>query len=442
MSGLKLKVMPQFPAQLIGGAGIDVVKANGIYTLDLDFTDFPQVSAVPPGVTYALIFNPTTGTYSQLPISLLGGGGGGAVSSVFGRTGAVAAAANDYAFAQIGATPTTVAGYGITDAVTEAPNDGQLYGRQSHAWAVVAGGAAAPPQSQGRLTINSGTPVLGTPGNISATLIFTPYGGNIIPLFNGTSLVATAFPELNCLNTDTTKNPSPIGASKVNDWFVWLDTGAVLRLSHGPDWTSDTARSAGTALVMVNGVLVNSVAITNGPAAQRGTYVGTTRSNSANNFPYQFGGSANGGAAGFFGIWNMYNRVMVSSTVTDSSGAYPYSGGTRQAHASAGNQISFVVGLVEDGFTAFGSMCATTSAVLSSGGSFGVGLNSTTTYAFQTVGVATPVAAAFTGAGTSGGAATPALGLNVVSLNENGDGTNTTQFDVQGRNSLGVVMRL
>jgi hypothetical protein len=44
-------------------------------------------------------------------------GGGGAVSSVFGRSGAVVAQAGDYTFAQIGSTPTTLAGYGITDAI-------------------------------------------------------------------------------------------------------------------------------------------------------------------------------------------------------------------------------------------------------------------------------------------------------------------------------------
>lgn len=44
-------------------------------------------------------------------------GGGGAVSSVFGRTGAVIAQSNDYSFAQIGSKPTTIAGYGITDAI-------------------------------------------------------------------------------------------------------------------------------------------------------------------------------------------------------------------------------------------------------------------------------------------------------------------------------------
>jgi hypothetical protein len=41
------------------------------------------------------------------------------VTSVFGRTGAVIAAIGDYTFAQIASTPTTVAGYGITDAYTK-----------------------------------------------------------------------------------------------------------------------------------------------------------------------------------------------------------------------------------------------------------------------------------------------------------------------------------
>ena len=54
------------------------------------------------------------GTYVKIGAS---SGGGGAVSSVFGRTGAVVAASNDYTFSQIGSKPTTLSGYGITDAV-------------------------------------------------------------------------------------------------------------------------------------------------------------------------------------------------------------------------------------------------------------------------------------------------------------------------------------
>ena len=64
-----------------------------------------------------LYYNTTSGTlksYNGSAWASLGGSSG--VSSAFGRTGAVVATANDYSFAQLSATPTTVAGYGITDA--------------------------------------------------------------------------------------------------------------------------------------------------------------------------------------------------------------------------------------------------------------------------------------------------------------------------------------
>jgi hypothetical protein len=47
------------------------------------------------------------------------GGGTGGVSSVFGRTGAVVQKQDDYSFASLSGKPTTLAGYGITDAYTK-----------------------------------------------------------------------------------------------------------------------------------------------------------------------------------------------------------------------------------------------------------------------------------------------------------------------------------
>ena len=91
---IKLKVLSQFPARLIGRAGIDVTKNSGDYYLDLDYNDFPVIGALPSSVTYTLIFDPLTGRYAQLPVSLIGTGG----------------------------------------AVPEAPNDGVQYGRKSLAW--------------------------------------------------------------------------------------------------------------------------------------------------------------------------------------------------------------------------------------------------------------------------------------------------------------------
>lgn len=54
----------------------------------------------------------------ELIYGVTSGGGSGAVTSVFTRTGAVVAATNDYTFSQIGSLPTTISGYGITDATS------------------------------------------------------------------------------------------------------------------------------------------------------------------------------------------------------------------------------------------------------------------------------------------------------------------------------------
>lgn len=91
---IKLKVLPKFPSKLIGGAGIDITKANGDYTFDLDYNDFPVVGSIPAGTQYALIFDPATGLYRQVPINLLGN-------------------------------------------IGDAPSDSQFYARQNAAWVVV-----------------------------------------------------------------------------------------------------------------------------------------------------------------------------------------------------------------------------------------------------------------------------------------------------------------
>ncbi|MBR0741154.1 hypothetical protein JQ581_29905 [Bradyrhizobium liaoningense] len=138
---IRLKVLPKFPAKLIGGAGIDVTIANGHYTFDLDYADFPVIGAVPAGTTYALIFNPATGQYAQLPISLLGGGGGGGIPE---------APINGVLYGRKDAGWTPLGSY-----ISDAPADGQLYGRKNNAW-VAATGAAVYVQD---------TPPVGAPDN-------------------------------------------------------------------------------------------------------------------------------------------------------------------------------------------------------------------------------------------------------------------------------------
>lgn len=295
---------------------------------------------------------------------------------------------------------------------------------------------------QGRLTLVTATPVMVSTQAAKTSMIYTPYVGDQAPIYDGVNMLPTTFAELSVATTDTAKNPAAIGASKVNDWFLWSDAGT-LQISHGPDWTSDTARSAGTALVMVKGILLNSVSITNGPAASRGTYLGTTRSNASSQLDWIIGGSASGGTAAFLGVWNAYNRVSVLAQVTDSGTAYTYSSATvRQARASAGNQASLVVGLQEETAVVAYSHREQTVAVAGAGIGVGIGLDSTSTYSAAQNLFAAPTATALSTGATAGLHWQVPIGFHFVSANENSDGANANTFDHGQNDTLFVTFRM
>lgn len=292
----------------------------------------------------------------------------------------------------------------------------------------------------GRLTLQTLTPVMTTTQSAKTTLYYTPYNGSTVPVYDGTNFSGTAFSELSALTTDTTKSPAAIGASKVNDWFVWSDSGT-LRLGHGPDWTSDTARSAGTALVMVNGILLNNASITNGPAASRGIYVGTTRSNASSQLDWIVGGSGAGGVAAVLNVWNMYNRVQVGADVTDSTAAWSYTSATlRSVNASNNNRISFVTGLAEDcidashtagyGNTAFSGIAQV-----------GVGLD-TTSSADRRAAVVNPAAGVIQAGSAPRKIYAPQLGFHFIQALEASDGVNLTTFAGGAAQGLSVTLRM
>lgn len=302
--------------------------------------------------------------------------------------------------------------------------------------------AYQPPQ--GRLTLSSGTPVMGSTVSGATSVLYTPYVGALCVIYDGTNMVPTVFPELsNVLANSSTGNagPAAAAASSVYDLFVW-NNGGTVTLTRGPAWTNDTTRSAGTALVRVNGVWMNNASITNGPAAQRGTYVGTIRTNGSATVDWIFGASASGGTAGFLGVWNAYNRVEVATTVVDSGAQYSYtSNTTRQARASSGNQISFVVGLQEDGLTATYTQRVTWAAVSGATLLFGIGFDTTTSYSVRLV-LSAPTAA---GASTSNSLAwptRPGIGLHFVAALEQSDNTNANFFDSDSLATLGLTFKM
>lgn len=198
-------------------------------------------------------------------------------------------------------------------------------------------------QPGGRLTLTTAVPVTSSDVTGATTVYYTPYTHNVIMLYDGSGWIPTAFTELSQLTTDATKSPAAVANSSNYDVFVWNDSGT-LRATRGPAWTSDTARGTGAAtteLELFEGRMVNKIAITNGPAARRGVYVGSVRSNAS--------AQINDSLA-LRHVWNNFNRVprpMKGATETTDSWTYT-TNAYRQANANAANQLDLLIGLSED----------------------------------------------------------------------------------------------
>lgn len=233
----------------------------------------------------------------------------------------------------------------------------------------------------GRATLATATPVMTSSVSAATTVYYSPYVSQFVPLFDGSEFQMTDIGgELSQATTDSTKSPAAVAADSNYDLFVWNNAG-VIRCTRGPAWTSSTARGAGagtTELTRVEGLWLNTNAITNGPAARQGTYVGTIRSNASSQIDFIFGAAALGGTAGSFGVWNAYNRVEVGAMVLDTTASWNHNSAVyRQMNGSAGNQVSFICGLSEDAASMEVSSLVTCDASGFTGLS-GIGVDSTT----------------------------------------------------------------
>lgn len=214
---------------------------------------------------------------------------------------------------------------------------------------------------QGRLTLQTGVPVMFQTVVGSTAIFYSPYIGNKVPISDGTNVSMFTFSELQGSTVDTTKNPEVFAPNKIYDWFVWNDTTVpatpVLRLTHGSQWANDTQRFG--TLFRVNGLLTNGENINNGPQAHKGTYVGTTLSDASALMSWIYGDIALPPIAGYFGVWNMYNRTQVSSRLGDLTGSWTYSLATkRQVNGQANAKFTYVTGVSEDTISAAIFACA------------------------------------------------------------------------------------
>ena len=204
---------------------------------------------------------------------------------------------------------------------------------------------------QGRLSLSSTAPVMTSAVTGATTVYYVPYTGYSVPLWNGSTFVLSTAATPSQALSDTSLSPAAAVANTCYDVFIWANISGNVVLSRGPAWSSLTARSL--ALARQQGVLVNGTSITNGPAANYGTYVGTICTDPAavtvsfNPNPGPVVGGPPGGA--WVGLWNYYNRVTAVETVQDDTTSWSYGTNVgRPADNSTNNRGYFVVGVSED----------------------------------------------------------------------------------------------
>lgn len=258
-------------------------------------------------------------------------------------------------------------------------------------WTAINASSATPavPAPQGRLTLTGSTPVLAS-DTTNNGLYYTPYLGNLIPIYNGTTMVPTTFSEL---FMDLVASHA---ASTIYDVFVFSNSG-VLTLVTGPAWNTSTAGSgargtgAGTTeLTRVQGIWVNAVSMTarNGSTtytvgANLATYVGSIYIDST---PGNLTCHVAFGQSRKFGVWNAYNRKKITLQAGDATSSWDYTTNTaRASNGSSANSLTVFAGLPEETFDISFTQsvqAGTTNNVAQVVAYFliGIGKNSTTSY--------------------------------------------------------------
>jgi hypothetical protein len=249
-----------------------------------------------------------------------------------------------------------------------------------------------------RISLTSASAVMASTISSATAIWLHPYNGGYVPVYDGTRLVPLAISTpTSCTMTSTTASMGYHQAARNFDVFALNPSGSLI-IGTGPQWQSgtvagsDTARGTGAnsgALTPINGIQTNSATMTIrfGSAASStltvgpnmATYLGTIRTTVAGQSDWIFGAAATSGTAAFFGVWNAYNRVLVDTSVQDTTASWSYNSATvRAANGSSSSRVSFVAGLSEDGLSAVYQ-----TRVSAGGGSdaaAGIALNATNTF--------------------------------------------------------------
>lgn len=179
---------------------------------------------------------------------------------------------------------------------------------------------AASIQSNGRLTLESGVPVSSTDQTAKNTIYYTPYDGNLLSLYNGTSWNAYSFAQLSlALGTLT--------SGKNYDVFAYV-SGSTVTLELSTAWTTDTVRAE--AISLLNGVYIKT---SNNTRRYLGTFRTTSTTTTEDSVTKRF-------------LWNINNQQQRPMQRFESTGSWTYQATAyRYTNNNSANRLECVFGL-------------------------------------------------------------------------------------------------
>jgi hypothetical protein len=434
---------------IIWSTGSALAVLSGTATANL-----PLLSGATATPSWATVSHPTSATSGGIPYFssstvmatsaqlnanalIVGGGAGGSPASIANGTNDQLTQGNT------GANPGWVS-------VNNCSGAALAYSTGTHTF-----GCAAV-QAQGRITFQTGTPVMLTSQTTVGTVYYDCWhGGNLVSVFNGTSDILLAIGGCEISTVLQTSGTGVLNANGVFDlWAVNVAgtlTVCVATNGSGGGWASDTGGSntaRGTGYSQLDTTTrqyptnKNSIANCYNAATQEGTisanqatYLGTicTDAAAAGKVSWTFGTVA--GVAGRFCLWNLNNRRPVSSTSATSTTSWTYASSTlRQPNASAAWQTTFAVGIAEDSFSAQFNIAESPSGSFSCG--IAIGLNSTSS---QSGNGAVPGTSA-SGTMTAVWAGNTGVGQQFLTGLESANGTSCTFNNVVSPNGQGVFI--
>lgn len=292
----------------------------------------------------------------------------------------------------------------------------------------------------GRLTLQSGVPVMFS-NQVGVTNVFyAPYVHPFVPIYNGSAIQMYNFTSALNDQVGLTLALAASASWPINTNFdVYVALNGSTPVLGTVAWTNNTTRA--TTLSIFGGFLTNSgvitlrtgAATTQSVPANQATFLGTFQTiGTVGTVTWQFGAAASGGTAAILNLCNYYNPVLFVTAVTDNGATYSYTTATvRQARASSGNQINFLQTSSERAITVT-SVNTQINNIGPSTAPMGIGVNSTTAFSSK-------VTSSASGGGSYLSDAVyhfSFTGYGFIAALEQGDGTNANSFNALSTNQL------